>query len=127
MTNLKKFVAVAALALALVSCGNGADTNNSADTNKDAASTDTNAEKTGEATVAGYGGDMKVTVTMKGDTIEDIKVDHQETEGIGADAVPELVAAMKDKNSTEVDNVSGATVTSEALKQGVNEAIKNAK
>ena len=65
---------------------------------------------------------------MDGETIKDIQVDHTETEGVGADAVPTLVEDIKKNNGTEgVDNVSGATVTSEALKTAVDEAIKAAK
>lgn len=125
MTNIKKYAAVAALALALTACGNNAE---EAAPAEDAASTAASGEVVGEATGQGYGGDMKVTVTLDGETIKDIKVDHTETEDVGGKAVPELVEAIKAANGTEgVENVSGATVTSEALKAAVDEAIANAK
>ena len=124
--NIKKYAAVAALAFALTACGNNADTNTTEET--PAATTEEAVEKVGEAKAAGYGGDINVKVTMEGETIKDIKVDHTETEGIGADAVPGLIEEIKKNNGTEgVDNVSEATVTSEALKTAVDEAIKNAK
>lgn len=124
MKNIKSYAAVALLALALTACGNKADTTT------DTANTQSAevGEKVGEATAAGYNGDIKVKVTMDGETIKDIVVDHTETEGVGADAVPTLVEDIKKNNGTEgVDNVSGATVTSEALKTAVDDAIKAAK
>lgn len=126
MKNIKSYAAVALLAFALTACGNNADTTTDTDTaNTESAEA---VEKVGEATTAGYNGDIKVKVTMEGETIKDIEVDHTESEGIGADAVPTLVEDIKKNNGTEgVDNVSGATVTSEALKTAVDEAIKAAK
>lgn len=126
MKNIKSYAAIAALAFALTACGNNADTTTDTDTaNTESAEA---VEKVGEATAAGYNGDIKVKVTMEGETIKDIVVDHTESEGIGADAVPTLVEDIKKNNGTEgVDNVSGATVTSEALKTAVDEAIKAAK
>lgn len=126
MKNIKSYAAVALLAFALTACGNNADTTTDTDTaNTESAEA---VEKVGEATAAGYNGDIKVKVTMEGETIKDIVVDHTESEGIGADAVPTLVEDIKKNNGTEgVDNVSGATVTSEALKTAVDDAIKAAK
>ena len=113
MKNIKSYAAIAALALALTACGNNANDAKKEDASTDVATEETT-EKVGEATAAGYGGD--------------IQVDHTETEGVGADAVPTLVEEIKKNNGTEgVDNVSGATVTSEALKTAVDEAIKAAK
>ena len=127
MKNIKSYAAIAALALALTACGNNANDAKPEDASKEAtteeAATTETGEKVGEATAAGYGGDIKVKVTMDGDTIKDIQVDHTETEGIG-----QLVEEIKKNNGTEgVDNVSGATVSSEALKTAVDEAIKAAK
>lgn len=124
MKNIKSYAAVALLALALTACGNKADTTTDTANTESAEA----GEKVGEATAAGYNGDIKVKVTMEGETIKDIVVDHTETEGVGADAVPTLVEDIKKNNGTEgVDNVSGATVTSEALKTAVDDAIKAAK
>ena len=125
----KNIFLVGALALVLAACGNSAD--KADDANKDAAApaeSTESAEKTGSATAAGYGGDIKLTVKMEGDTIKDITIDEEaETEGIGKDALPKLVEAAKAANSAEIDNESGATVTSEAFKSALSEAIKNAK
>lgn len=124
----KNIFLVGALALVLAACGNSAD--KADDAAKDGAATETAeaVEKTGTATAAGYGGDIKLTVKMEGDTIKDITIDEEsESEGYGKDALPKLVEAAKAANSAEIDNESGATVTSEAFKSALTEAIKNAK
>lgn len=122
----KNIFLVGALALVLAACGNSAE--KPAEENAQAPAAEETAEKTGTATAAGYGGDIKLTVKMEGDTIKDITIDEEaETEGIGKDALPKLVEAAKAANSAEIDNESGATVTSEAFKSALTEAIKNAK
>nr|WP_072536551.1 FMN-binding protein [Anaerococcus mediterraneensis] len=119
----KNIFLVGALALTLAACGNSAE--KPAENAEAPAET---AEKTATATAPGYGGDIKLTVTMEGDKIKDIVVDeHGETEGIGADALPKLVEAAKEANSADIDNVSGATVTSEAFKAALKEAMESAK
>ena len=137
MKNLNKFALVAAMAFTFAACGNNADEAKPADevaeTTEEATEETVPAEeaapKVGEATAAGYGGDIKVTVHFGEDgKIESIDTDHTESEGVGADAIPELEKAVIEANGTEgVDNVSGATVTSEAFKAAVDEAIANAK
>ena len=115
MKNLKKYTLILAAAAVFSACSND-----------DAGST--NSSGTGEATGAGYGGDMKVTVTVEDSKIKSIDTEHTETEGIGAEAIPELTDEITKNGSTEgVDNVSGATVTSEAFKKLVDEAVKNVK
>ena len=79
-------------------------------------------QRTGEA--EGYGGTLKVSVTMNGDDITSVKVtEHHETQGVGTRAIDALPKAIEEANSTNVDSVSGATITSEAIKQAVNEAM----
>ena len=136
MKNLNKFALVAAMAFTFAACGNNSNEAKPAD---DANKTEEKTEETvpaedaapsvGEATEAGYGGDIKVTVHFDKDgKIESVDTDHTETEGVGADAIPDLEKAVVDANGTEgVDNVSGATVTSEAFKAAVDEAIAKAK
>ena len=122
MNKLNKFALVAAMAFTFAACGNNAKT-------ADTVPADEATPKVGEATVAGYGGDIKVTVHFGEDgKIESVDTEHTETEEIGAAAIPELEKAVVEANGTEgVDNVSGATVTSEAFKAAVDEAIVNAK
>ena len=79
-------------------------------------------QRTGEA--EGYGGTLKVSVTMNGTDITDVKVtEHNETQGVGTRAIDTLPEAIVEADSVQVDSVSGATVTSEAIKEAVSQAI----
>lgn len=79
-------------------------------------------QRTGEA--EGYGGTLRVTVTMNGDDITAVKViEHHETEGVGTRAIDALPAAIEKADSIDVDGVSGATVTSNAIKEAVSQAM----
>ncbi|WP_369916848.1 FAD-binding protein [Lactobacillus sp. ESL0228] len=49
----------------------------------------------------------------------------KETPSLGGKAIPVLTKAMLDKQTTDVDAVSGASTTSAAFKEAVNKAIKN--
>lgn len=76
----------------------------------------------------GFGGDVKVKVTMDGDKIAKIEVlEHGETAGIGDKAFEPVINAMIAGNTTAVDTVSGATVTSNALIEAVNDALAQVK
>lgn len=80
-----------------------------------------------EASVQGYGGPVNavVTVSEKEITAVAFKGD-QETEGIGKTALQELPAKVLAAQSGNVDAVAGATVTSSAAKEAVNNALKMA-
>ena len=80
-----------------------------------------------EITTAGHNGDMKVAVTFTETEISKVEViEHLETEGISDEAINTLPENIVSEQSTEVDSISGATVSSEAVKKAVNEAIKEA-
>lgn len=82
-------------------------------------------ERTGSA--QGYGGEVKVSITMEGERITGVKVlEHHETEGIGSRAVDMLPGRIAEVGSTQVDIVSGATVTSNAIIAAVNAAAGTA-
>ncbi|BDR60584.1 FAD-binding protein [Lactobacillus xylocopicola] len=69
-----------------------------------------------------------VRVTMDGDQIANIEtLQQKETPYLGGKAIPVLTKAMLDKQTTKVDAVSGATTTSRAFKEAVDEAIEQAK
>lgn len=77
---------------------------------------------------SGYGGDFEVETTLKDDKIQDIIVkENNETPSIGGVAIEQMIQSMKEKNSYDVDIVSGATKTSVALKEAVLEAMEKAK
>ncbi len=80
-----------------------------------------------EATAKGFGGDITVTMTFdeKSITQVDIKGD-QETDGVGSRAVESLPAVILEKQSSEVDIVSGATNSSKAIIAAAKDCIAQA-
>lgn len=91
---------------------------------KDAAADTTSEEVTLTGTGKGFGGLITVTVKKQGDKIISIDaVGDKETDGIGSKAIDELPAKIVEANSTEVDVVSSATITSEGLIYAVNNAL----
>ncbi len=79
-------------------------------------------ERMGEA--QGMGGTLSVKVTMDGEKIAKVEVvSHTETAGISDGAIEKIPAAIVEKQSTDVDTVSGATVTSKAIIEAVNAAL----
>ncbi len=78
------------------------------------------------ATGSGIGidGPVVVEVTADESTIYAVNVlEQNETPGIGSVAVDKIPGAMVEANSIEVDGISGATVTSTAIKTAVAEAL----
>lgn len=76
----------------------------------------------------GFGGEVKVTVTKEGDKITNVVAEGpNETNGIGSKAIAELPAKIVEANSTEVDVIAGASVTSKAIIYAVNNALDPAK
>ncbi len=72
----------------------------------------------------GIGGEIKVEVKKQGDKIISVNIlEHKETKGISDPALKEIPAAIVKGNSTEVDVISGATVTSNAIIAAVNNAL----
>lgn len=79
------------------------------------------------ASIAGQNGPVKVEVKTSNDRILSIKVlDQKETEGIGSKAVEGLPATILKAQSTKVDNVTGATITSRAIKEAVQTCLNEA-
>lgn len=77
-----------------------------------------------EATVDGHNGPLTVVVTVEGNVITEVEVtEHEETDGLADPAIEEVPAAIVSSNSTDVDVVSGATVTSETIMAAVEEAL----
>lgn len=79
-------------------------------------------EYIGEA--EGFGGTIKVKVTMDGDKIANIEVlSHGETAGIADPAFNTIPQAIIDAQSTEVDVVANATYTSNGIMAAVQDAL----
>ena len=80
-----------------------------------------------EATGQGRNGPIDVSVTFKSGKIQAVKVLKQsETVGIADTALKEFPQRLVKGNSTAVDSVAGATLTSNGIRQGVNETIRKA-
>lgn len=67
---------------------------------------------------------MTVTVTFDKEKITNIQVEHEETEGIGAPVVEEMKEAILELQGLGLDAVSGATLTSNAMIEGVAECAR---
>ena len=79
------------------------------------------------ATAKGIAGDVKVTMTFSESAITDVKIDvSAEPKDIGAKIGPEMEKRVLDAQSYDVDAVSGATVTSDAVKKAVANCISQA-
>ncbi|HKM01960.1 MAG TPA: FMN-binding protein [Sedimentibacter sp.] len=77
-------------------------------------------------TAEGFGGDVTVTVVVSGDDIVSVEaVGADETEGIGTMAIDELPSLIAEADSVEIDGVSGATYTSDAVKAAVKSALES--
>lgn len=82
-----------------------------------------------EASVQGFGGEVKVSVTIGEDGgLTDISIVDcsTETDTIGQAAAPQIAQAMLEAQSAEADAVSGATLTSQAVKEAVLECLAQA-
>jgi fumarate reductase flavoprotein subunit len=78
-------------------------------------------------TAQGINGDVTVEVVATPDEIISVTVtDHNETDGIGSVAAEQLPETMVDSQSIDVEGISGATVTSDAIKEAVREALSSA-
>ena len=76
---------------------------------------------------SGYGGSIRATVTMLGGEWIDLTVTGRgETEGIGSTAVEKLTAAMLEAKTWDVDVLTGATITSDAIKEAAKKAMTQA-
>ena len=75
----------------------------------------------------GFGGPVKVDITVEGGKITAVAVTgDSETEGIGAAALEPLAEQVKEAQSAAIDGVSGATLTSGAVKAAVTEILAEA-
>ena len=74
----------------------------------------------------GYGGDIKVKVTVSNGKISDIKVENHSETPEYYDRCSGIIPNIISSQSTNVDGVSGATFTSNGIKSAVANALKNA-
>ena len=124
----KGFLKVAAAAAmsgvtasALAACNAGSSSSTAASTGE---AIYTPGTYTGTATSIG---EVKVTMTFSETAITDVVIDaSNETESIGGVAAPTLKDALMAAQSTEIDNISGATITTNAVKKAAASCIEQA-
>ncbi len=76
----------------------------------------------------GMGGRVTTHVTYKNNKIQNVEiVENHESEDIAKKALKVIPKEIMDANSTDVDVVSGATMTSKAIEEAVNKAINTKK
>ena len=80
--------------------------------------------ETATGTAKGFGGEVTVTITLTDGVITDAKAEGaDETVGVGTPALEQLPAAMVAGNTVNVDIVSGATFTSNAVLEAAKAAL----
>lgn len=90
------------------------------------ASTSSDAGVSGDftGTAKGFGGDVSVTLTLTDGAITGCTAEGKdETEGVGSQAIAKMPGAIAESGSIAVDGVSGATITSNAIKEAAAAAL----
>jgi len=79
------------------------------------------------ASSKGFGGDVIVTVTVDNNAITDAKIEgNSETPEVGGNAIKTMKELIV-KNAEDFDSVSGATITSTAVKKALSTALAQAR
>lgn len=114
MKKVSKLLLCALLAMSMVGC-----------TKKDTKGIFTAGQYSAEQN--GYGGKVTVTITTDTKTITEVViVGDNETPSIGGAALEKLAEQIKTAQNAEIDGVSGATLTSKAVKAAAQQAIDQA-
>lgn len=117
---MKKYLiaAVVGLALTLMACGS----NEVPESTTEAAGKAEIKEVSGSA--EGFGGTITVKLKMQGEDIIEAAISgNDESPEIGGKALPELEKQLVEKDGFDIDGVSGATYTSEGVRNAVKDAL----
>jgi len=124
----KILISVLALVLvfAMAACGSTATTETTAPTTAPTEEPGIYTPGTYTATASGMG-TVTVTITVDKNAITDVVLDVSgETAGIGADTGDPLTEQIMAAQSAEIDGVSGATITSTAVKTALADCLTQA-
>ncbi|MCR5230407.1 MAG: flavocytochrome c [Solobacterium sp.] len=125
MRKLVSIFSAAALILTLAGCSGGSGGQQPA-----AESADGGVSGTFTAEAVGQGGEsnpVKVTITLENGEITNVEAEGPgETAGIGTKAIEQLPGEIVAGNTLDVDAVSGATVTSNAILEAAEKALADA-
>lgn len=112
-------ILIAILILALVGCGSSG--------NEDPGEAIYNPGKY-TAVALGHNGNIEIEVEVSETRILSVKIlVHEETAGVGDLAMEELADEIVEKQTTELDTITYATESSEALLKAVEDALEQAK
>lgn len=145
MNKFKSIAALLAMAISLASCGSNNEKKNDAveenvikngeENVNDETEKDSKEEKTSvkiddgkfEEVATGHNGDIKLSVNIKDNKIESIDIlESSETEAITDVAYNQIIDRIIEHQTCNVDNITGATVTSGAVKSAVGKALDQA-
>ncbi|WP_034601283.1 FAD-binding protein [Clostridiisalibacter paucivorans] len=128
MTKKKRLLIFALLSMVLmvstlIGCGNETATDSSSVEEENQDLNDGIYEGIGQ----GYGGELKLEVSVENNEIKDMEIiSHRETSPVFTRTLPIAKQRILEAQSPIVDNVSGATYSSYAIKSAVGEAMKKA-
>ena len=112
--RIAAFALASVMALSLFGCG--------AKSNSASSAAGVSGDFTG--TAKGMGGDVTVTLTLTDSKITGCTAEGKdETEGVGSQAIAKMPGEIAESGSIAVDGVSGATVTSTAIKEAAAAAL----
>ena len=126
MKKLYLTVIAAGTIFALASCGSNDVPVSLFQGETKAVETSVNSEEVKELTgsAEGFGGTITVTLKMKGEDITEASIlGNDESPDVGGAALSELEKQLVEKDSFDIDGVSGATYTSEGVRNAVKDAL----
>lgn len=117
MKKLLKMTLALLMAVTMAACSN----------NSEPVTEGTYTAGTYTGTAQGNNGEVTVEVTLSADKIEKVEVtEHKETAGISDTPIAEIPAAIVELQSLNIDTVTGATNTSNAILDAVKAALEEA-
>ena len=137
MNKYKSLAMALAMGLAFSACGNTA-TVEKEETKEEVKQEETYEEEKESTTdlgslsgeyqgsAKGYGGDINVKVTMENGEIKTIDVEENESSAVGGAGIERIKDQVIAQNTTDLDNISGATISSAAFLSAVNNALEEA-
>lgn len=143
MKKIKLTALALAIALPLSACGKENEVKETSEEKQEAAVSETQEstaetketpskdmtidDGTFEGVATGHNGEVKLSVTFKDNKIEAINIDESsETPVIADTGFEEITKRIIEHQTSNVDNITGATVTSNAVKSAVGQAIDQA-
>ena len=122
---MKKTLAIMMSGLLLAGCGQSAS---SAVQNASSATEESGIFTPGSYTASapGRNGDVTVTTVFSANTIDEIKIESEETENIGVVAMEQLKEEVLSSQALDADVISGATLSSDAFLNALKDTVTQA-